>query len=367
MEQRDILVTGPIGPETGGIAQYIEGQTTRLKDRPETAVRTFDTAPFTNSSVNKFESAPPEDSGPLWFVVLFFKTVVDMLRFPFRSQPDIVHVHTSQDFAFLRSTYYVLFSRYVWRRPVVLHIHGSSFEEFVTADSLLLVTLQSVVFDASDAVIVLSEYWKNALSLRVPEEKLHVLPNAVDSNQYDPQFEVETPEVVFVSNHKERKGVVEFTQAVSELCQHRNGSVEVTIAGSGPQSAHAKQVAAKYSNVEYVGYVSESEKQSLLNRASVYVLPSYAEGLPLGLLEGMAGGNAVVSTAVGSIPEAIDENNGILVEPRNTDALASALESLVSSPDVVEDMSRNNRELVESEYDWQAITKDLVTLYEEVA
>lgn len=366
MDEIDIVVAGPIAPETGGIAQYIRGQAEQLAESDTTTVRTFDTAPFTDSSVNAFETAPPDNSGLLWFAVLFVKTIADALRFPLQSRPDVVHVHTSQNFAFVRSSYYVLFTKCLWRRPVVLHVHGSSFDEFVTTDSLLVASLQSLVFGASDAVVVLSAYWQETLALRVDPEKLHVLPNAIDTARYDPEFSVETPTVVFVSNHLKRKGIVEFTDAVREICR-RDSSVQVKIAGSGPQSERAEQVAERYPNVEYLGYISENDKRTLLNEASVYALPSHAEGLPVALLEGMAGGNAIVSTTVGSIPDTVDEHNGILVEPKRADELASALEELVSSPETIEQMSRNNRELAASEYDWKALTQDLEALYRDLA
>jgi glycosyltransferase involved in cell wall biosynthesis len=68
------------------------------------------------------------------------------------------------------------------------------------------------------------------------------------------------------------------------------------------------------------------------------------------MLEGRAGGNAVVSTGVGSIPEVIDDDNGVLVEPRDADALADALIDLVGDPDRAAAMSRANCRLVEAHY-----------------
>lgn len=350
MKNIDVLITGPVSPETGGMARYIDGQTTNVTEYDNITVRTHDTA-------------PPEGSGVLWLLTVFFATVFDVLRFSFRSRPDIVHVHTAQDFDFFRSAFYVLFSKYVWRRPVILHIHGSSFDKFVMKESLPISYFQSVVFGGSDAVIVLSSYWYRTMSLRVPEEKLHIIPNGVDPESFAPEFNAKSMHIVFISDIVERKGIVEFREAITNLCQQRDELSKVTIAGSGPLSHHAEQLAEKHQNVEYIGYISENEKQALLSESSVYVLPSYAEGLPLSLLEAMAGGNAIVTTTVGSIPETVDESNGLLVQPKCSHEITSALDELVTSPETVERMSRRNRKLVESEYTWDSVTQDLVALY----
>ncbi|MDN4032207.1 glycosyltransferase, partial [Chryseobacterium gambrini] len=80
---------------------------------------------------------------------------------------------------------------------------------------------------------------------------------------------------------------------------------------------------------------------------SIYVLPAYAEGLPIGVLEGMAGGNAIVATAVGGVPDVVDDEGGRLVPPRDVDALAEALSSLVERPEEVSEMGKHNAERVE--------------------
>lgn len=53
----------------------------------------------------------------------------------------------------------------------------------------------------------------------------------------------------------------------------------------------------------------------MLKKSATLVLPSYHEGLPMSVLEGMASGKAIISTTVGAIPEVIKEQNGILVQP----------------------------------------------------
>ena len=350
--QTEVLVLGALG-NRGGVQQYIQEQCDRLDD--DVDVSTYDVY------------SPGYDYGLGWLVRTVLLTAWALVRFPFRRRPDVVHVHSSFRFAFYRASPYVLIAAYLWRRPVVLHVHGSSFDEFVATDSWLVGALQSVVFDACDRIVVLSPYWREVLSMRADEDKLVVLPNAVDADEYDPQFDADPPRIVFVSTLIERKGVPAFVEAVESLAASATEEFAVDVAGDGPLSDQVEALATRHEEVTYWGYVSEQRKRELLSEGSIYVLPTHAENLPIAMLEGMAGGNAVVATPVGGIPDVVGPENGYLVEPGNPDALADALSSLLSAPRTVESMARRNRDLVAAEYDWTVATDRLVELYEALA
>lgn len=342
----DLLIVGTRGG--GGIHHYVDEQAERLPDH--LSPRVYDMA------------SQPTGSGLLWVVASVLRSLWAALKFPFRRPPDIVHVHTSHRISFYRASFYVLFAAYVWRRPVLLHVHGSSFDEFAETENAGVRGLQSLVFASVDRIVVLSAYWRDVLASRVPEDKIEILPNAVDPDDYDPGFGDDPLHIVFVSNLVERKGVRELVEAIETL-DDRDASFRATIAGRGPLSDVVDELAARYENVDAPGYVSESRKHELLDSGAVFVLPAFAEGLPIAMLEGMAGGNAVVSTAVGSIPEVIDEENGILVEPGDPDELADALETMVSLPGETERMARRNRALIEERYSWEYTTARLERIY----
>lgn len=344
-----VLLVGPV-QATGGIARYIEELRARLPDR---------------IAVDVHDTAAPAGSGRIRFVRGFVGALADALRFPFRDRPDVVHVHTAENFSFLRKSAYVLLTRYVWHKPAILHVHGPTFDRFVTEASLPLRTLQRVVFEASAAIVVLSPYWERVLSPHLPTGKVVVLRNAIDTHEYEPRFDAERAHVVFVSNHVPRKGIREFTEAIDRLLA-AGADFEVSIAGSGPLDHCAEDLAERYREVEYHGYVSEERKRELLSDASIYVLPAYAEGLPIGVLEGMAAGNAIVATAVGGVPDVVDDEGGRLVPPRDVAALADAIRSLVETPGEASEMGEHNAERVEA-YTWPQVLPRLTDLYERVA
>jgi glycosyltransferase involved in cell wall biosynthesis len=227
-----------------------------------------------------------------------------------------------------------------------------------------------MVFAGSDEILVLSEFWKDAVSERADPDKIRVLPNAVEPAQF-PVAQSRTgddedgvPHIVFLSNLIERKGVCELVEALKELARTHPGQFRASIAGTGPLRDRIEKLADAHEEISYLGYVSEERKRSLLVEGSIYVLPTYAEGLPIAMLEGMAGANAIVSTGVGSIPEVIDENRGLLVEPGDIDGLTEALATLITAPERRREMAASNRRAVETEYSWNTVRDELIGIYE---
>ncbi|WP_268258151.1 glycosyltransferase family 4 protein [Halopiger djelfimassiliensis] len=334
----------------GGIPRYIDQQVEHLSDNVTTRV---------------YDTETPSGSGPLWVVLAVFQTMFTALRFPFRRRPDIVHVHTAHWFSFYRATFYILFSRYIWRVPVVVHIHGSSFDEFLTANSIVAQTIQRIGFHACSSVITLSDYWRELVETHTNADRVIAIQNAVDPEKYADSSDTKDQTIVYVSHLSERKGAAEFATAISALVDQQDG-LTVHVAGSGQYADRIEQLEDEYNEVNYHGYVSEEKKRDLLADGTIFVLPSYAEGLPIAILEAMAAGNAIVSTSVGSIPEVITEDRGRVIEPGDPSALRTALQSLCRSNSEVSRMAVRNQEIVQTKYNWECIASELYDTYSEL-
>ena len=117
----------------------------------------------------------------------------------------------------------------------------------------------------------------------------------------------------------------------------------------------------------YDGWVAGERKASLMSMANIYILPSYAEGLPISILEAMTYGMAIISTPVGGIPEIVRQNeNGILIAPGDTEALSNAILKLAEDKACRYDMGRRSIEIVQP-YLPKNVERHLNILYSELS
>jgi glycosyltransferase involved in cell wall biosynthesis len=120
--------------------------------------------------------------------------------------------------------------------------------------------------------------------------------------------------------------------------------------------------------IECLGWVGPQQRDAELAAASVFCLPSHAEGLPMSMLEAMAAGKAVLATGVGGIPEALhDGDNGLLVPPHDVTALARALAQLLGDPALRERLAQRARASIEQHYSTEVVCGQLSAIYRELA
>jgi len=120
-------------------------------------------------------------------------------------------------------------------------------------------------------------------------------------------------------------------------------------------------------SLRFPGWVDGSKKDDLLRESDVFVLPSYYEALPLGVLEAMACGVPVVATSVGGIPDVIENRvNGLLVAPGQPDALARAIVTLLTDHALRSRLREAARSDVRKQFSTESVIKDLETLYREL-
>src|SRR5262249_6154047 len=131
--------------------------------------------------------------------------------------------------------------------------------------------------------------------------------------------------------------------------------VHVTLVGDGPMreelAAHAAEIGVD-DMVTFAGAVGQDELPAYFHAADVFCQPSFNEGIPVVLMEAMASGLPVVSTAVGAIAELVAEGeSGLLVPPARSRELADALRQLADSPELRTSMGEHGRRIVEDGFD----------------
>lgn len=140
-----------------------------------------------------------------------------------------------------------------------------------------------------------------------------------------------------------RRGVMDYCAAAAKLRQRSPNSRFLlgVLPDEGAQAIDLAEI-ERCADVEFVGFVKDAAE--LITEAHVFVYPGYAEGMPEPLLTALAAGRPVLTTDAAGCREAVDTRvNGCLVEPRNVDALADAMQSFLRRPDLIPAMARASR------------------------
>jgi glycosyltransferase involved in cell wall biosynthesis len=166
---------------------------------------------------------------------------------------------------------------------------------------------------------------------------------------------------------EEQKGHDLLFEALSTMLK-KGLEFTLVVAGEGSRRSWLEQQALSLRlapRVQFVGQVEDVG--SLLAAADAVLLPSRWEGLPLVLLEAMARGRPIVASAVGGVPDVIQDGvNGTLVPPGDAAALAAALEQLHRKADRAFRMGHIAAQTVREHYTWHAVVEGFESVYDEV-
>jgi glycosyltransferase involved in cell wall biosynthesis len=216
--------------------------------------------------------------------------------------------------------------------------------------------------------------------LHTPPAILRVVPNGIDVDAFDreaplspepavPELNSPGDTVICIANMNRReKGHHDLIAALSVLAA-QGPAPQLLLVGAGAERPYLERRARElglFSRVCFLG--QRRDVPRLLSRARVACSPSWTEGLPNAVLEAMLAARPVVATAVGGCPELlVDEDNGLLVKPRDPVTLAQALSRLLSSRDLAERLGAKARATVVSRYGLEHFGREYERLYLELS
>lgn len=225
----------------------------------------------------------------------------------------------------------------LFKKPVVIKVHGSDIN--LHTKYFLRRKMISYALRNSDKVIAVSNaLMERMVEIGVPRNKINVIPNGIDPTLFFPMdkaecraklgLPIENKVVIFVGNLVSVKGVENLLEAISIISEEKE-SPHLVIVGDGKQEDYLKKKSGALriqDKVYFVGRKAHAEIPIWLNAADVLCLPSLNEGCPNVALEAMACGRPVVASKVGGLTDIIASTEaGILVEPKNSDALTQGL------------------------------------------
>jgi glycosyltransferase involved in cell wall biosynthesis len=178
----------------------------------------------------------------------------------------------------------------------------------------------------------------------------------------------EPPLILFMGLVGDRKGVFDLVAVIPEILEKAPGT-RFVFGGNGEVDRLRAAIAAAgvEESCEVLGWVAGPDKVRAFGRASIYCLPSYREGLPVSVLEAMAAGIPVVSTAIAGTPEAVAEGeSGFLIEPGDRAGLAARLSRLARDASLRASMGQAGRAIAEARFGSEAVAERLVRLWDSV-
>ncbi|BBU59043.1 colanic acid biosynthesis glycosyltransferase WcaL [Mameliella alba] len=202
-------------------------------------------------------------------------------------------------------------------------------------------------------VACISEYCRSQLMCFADQahwDRFHIVHCGVDPDRYSPAPHAgEGTHLLFVGRLAGVKGVPILVEALRRLAPDTPG-LRVTIIGDGPDRA-ALEAQAQGLPVTFTGYQSQSEVSEALSTADLFVLPSFAEGVPVVLMEAMASHVPVITTRIAGVPELVAQRtSGLLVAPGDVEGLRDAIKALTQDPLRRRRMGLEGRAKVETEF-----------------
>lgn len=368
MKNYSVILVSPFPPPYGGIASYSENLYNGLIEK-NIDVTIYDTSRFDHLRLynpdkkrNYFRIFNPLNF--LFILALFVDYFYFISRIIFKRNL-IVHIHTSSFFGWWRSVIYAIISKLL-RKKTIFHVHNAIDRFYVEESGVLGKLLIKTSLRIPDSIISLSHGIKTLLA-DITKKPIKPIYNGIDINQFRPTKKYIKPyKILFAGFVGPQKGVPDLLKALKKTMLDSN-DIHLTVMGVGDLLDMKELVnSLEISDmVTFTGRVSEREKTKLFNSHHIFALPSYGEGQPISILEGMASQMAILSTNVGSIPEIIKKENGILVDPGDIEELSKAILRLVRKEDL-EKIGKTNREIALRTFSFKRVVSDNISNYKEL-
>ncbi len=289
-----------------------------------------------------------------------------------KDPPELVHIHSSFGPSFYRKLPFIEMAAGKGI-PVVNHIHGSAFAEFYENASERKKRLVRRVYGRCSRMIVLTDHWKEVLSVTFPKERIDVVPNysivhpeVMEEEQL--RLRQKNKEILYLGVLTEGKGMREMPEIIRQVTE-KVPEASFVLGGVGDRELVTEGLPEKVQrdNVRFPGWVRGEEKERLLAQSMVFLLPSHMEAMPMSLLEAMGYGLPMVTTNVGGIPNLVgDGPQAQLADAGDSGQMAKALIRLLTDETAWKEASRASLQRAESEYGFEKHLDRIEAVYRKV-
>lgn len=342
-----VLMVGPAQEEKGGISTVVSG--------------------YYNAGLDKIIDlkyiSSYKSGNKIYKLFVGLRALIDFITCLHRY--DIVHIHMASRASFYRKLLFIIIAK-KGDKKVIIHLHSGLFKKFYYEEcNNRQRKIINDTFDLADLIITLSDenhdFIKETSSTEtVLLENSVLLPNFIRND-------FSNHNVLFMGRFSQEKGFGELIDAFG-IVSSEIKDAKLFLCGC-EVSDYYKDIIEQIkteNNVKIMGWVTGIEKDNILKKCSVFVLPSHFEGMPMSILEAMSYGEIVVATNVGAIPSVIENGkNGMLVSVDNVEELSDAIKTALLH-DNRKQISENARKTVSNRYNIANGVERLVDIYQSI-
>lgn len=277
-------------------------------------------------------------------------------------RPALIYVHLGSNSSLYRESVFIVLARLL-RTKVLSHFHAGDIREYLARQPDIGRKFVGWAISLSNRVIAVSSESAGHLAQLDRSIRISVIPNAIDTGAFtglsgDSGTRTDKDiHVLFVGAVGKLKGEKDLIRALAML-KDQNINLQASFLGYDAESLaeYCGQIGVM-NMIRHLGPVSRAERFSHFDRADIFVLPTYAEAMPISVIEAMAAGLPVVTTPVGGIPEILTNGeDGLLFPCGDIDALAQKIAFLIKNPEERDAMGKKARKKVREQMDFAAYT-----------
>lgn len=346
-----ILLISPLPPPNGGIATWTK-KFIEWMSLSDNVVKVINIAVIGNRALGVPNSR--------FSIVDEFSRLINVIRNLKKEikkeNPNIVHLNSSCGKTGILRDYLCAIIIKRKKIPLVIQYH-CNIEDQLTG-SKFAKKIFGKLSKLADTIFVLNSESYNYV-LKETGIGTKKVPNFID-NQFllddSKQISSELKNILFIGHIHKEKGVLEIIKVAKLLPQIKFILV-------GPVSDEIKAVDVP-ENIELTGNMELVKIKELLDKADVFLFPSYSEGFANALLEAMARGLPIITTPVGANEDMIENNGGFIVEVGNISEIIEAIKQ-IRNPEIRKKMSRWNVNKVKNNYLTDVVISDFIEIYKE--
>lgn len=341
-----ILLLSPLPPPYGGIAHWTGMVTQWAADDGAVDLTVVDTAPKRRDNLETTRLSRLAEGA-----VRLPRELAGIRRSIRKQRPDVVHLNTSGQLALVRDLAVARICRSLGI-PLVYHVRFGRLPDAKAANTREWRTFVRVARSAS-TVIAIDKRTQEAIE-SAGQVNVVRIPNFVDSAVITPSSNsAQHRTCVFVGWLIETKGILELVSVWKELAP--SGWRLELIGPIDEPFLERLEASGLPDSVVVVGPIGHAEVVTRMQQSSLFVFPSHTEGFPNAVAEAMAVGLPILASAVGAIPEMLEQGAGVTIPARDERALCDELRSLLTDSDRRADLSQRARARVVEHYSKEAI------------